>query len=161
MLARRDRSPVAAVTVHHCSTYRGSDEDGHADDDLAVIGPEGSPSSAGISLDAEAVMDLGVVPFTQQRRILQRGLPTEDPMPQMMDVAPVLRRGAAGEHARLVAELDGPAQMRWHDPVAAAQVQRHAVLVDLDGDDAAVAGERPGLGGRDQAAEAGGGGGRT
>src|SRR3954470_3805294 len=29
----------------------GSDDKGHADDDLAVIGPEGSPPSAGISLD--------------------------------------------------------------------------------------------------------------
>src|SRR3954451_7653769 len=139
----------------------GSDQEKCADDDLAVIGPEGSPSSAGISLDTEAVMDLRVVPFTQQGRILQRGLPTEDPVPQMMDVAPVLRRRAAGEHAGPVTELDGLAQVRWHDPVAAAQVQRHPVLIDLDGGDAAVAGQRPGRRRRDQAAEAGGGGGRT
>jgi hypothetical protein len=36
------------------------------DDDLAAVGPEGSPSSVGISLDAEAVMDLRMVPFAQQ-----------------------------------------------------------------------------------------------
>jgi len=46
---------------------RRSDEERRADDDLAVIGPESSPSSAGISFDAEPVMDLGVVPFAQQR----------------------------------------------------------------------------------------------
>src|SRR3954453_12624304 len=44
----------------------GSDQKGPADDDLAAIRPEGSPSSAGISLDAKAVMDLRVVPFAQQ-----------------------------------------------------------------------------------------------
>src|SRR3954451_17402246 len=111
----------------------GSDQEGRGDDDLAVIGPEGSPSSARISLDAEAVMDLGVVPFTQQGRILQRGLPAEDPMLKMMNVAPVRRRRAAGEHAGPVAELAGLAQVPRHDPVAAAQVQRYPVLVDLDG----------------------------
>src|SRR3954463_6944569 len=137
---------------------RGSDQEWHADDDLAVIGPEGSPSSAGISLDAEAVMDLRVVPFTQQGRILQRGLPAEDPVPQMMDVAPVRRRRAAGEHAGPVAELDGLARGRWGDPGAAAQVRRHPGPVDLDAGDAAVTGQRPGRRRRDQAAEAGAGG---
>src|SRR6476620_4350559 len=44
----------------------GSDQKGHADDDLAAIRPERSPASAGSSLDAEAVMDLPVVPFAQQ-----------------------------------------------------------------------------------------------
>jgi ADP-ribosyl-[dinitrogen reductase] hydrolase len=44
-----------------------SNEKRRADDDLGAVGPEGSPSSTGISLDAEPVMDLRVMPFAQQR----------------------------------------------------------------------------------------------
>src|SRR3954471_3353284 len=57
---RQVRSALRAVRM----AAWGSNQEWRADDDLAVIGPEGSPPSAGISLDAEAVMDLRVVPFT-------------------------------------------------------------------------------------------------
>src|SRR4051812_46726720 len=52
-----------------------SDQQRCADDDLGVIGAEGSPSAAGTGFDSEPVMDLRVVPFAQQGRILERGLP--------------------------------------------------------------------------------------
>src|SRR5919107_3308418 len=46
--------------------------------DLGAVGAPGAPSAVGLSFDTEAVVDLGVVPFAQQHRVLQRRLAAVD-----------------------------------------------------------------------------------
>ena len=65
--------------------------------DLGAVGAVGVPSPAGVSFDPEAVVDLGVVPFAEQPGVLQAGLAVEDPVQQVVHVAPVVRGAAAGE----------------------------------------------------------------
>src|SRR3954465_11665318 len=79
-------------------------------EELGSVGSPGAPAPARISFDPEPVMNLGVGPFARQRGVLQRGLPAEDPLEKVMDVAPVMRGDATGEHAVLVPVLDRPAQ---------------------------------------------------
>jgi hypothetical protein len=64
----------------------------------------------GVSVDAEPVVDLGVVPFAQESAVVQRGGPVVGvPFENVVDVAPVVRGRAAGEDAGDVADLDRPA----------------------------------------------------
>src|SRR4051812_35981206 len=70
-------------------------------EDLGAVGSPGAPSAVGLSLDAEAVVDLGVVPLAQQRGVLEVGLAAVDPGQHVVDVAPVARGFAAGEDALL------------------------------------------------------------
>jgi hypothetical protein len=76
---------------------------------------------------------------------------------QVVDVGPVGGGGAASEDAALVAQLDGAAQVRGHDPPAAPDAQRQPVVIEQHGGDGGVAGHRPRPGRRQRAAEAGGG----
>src|SRR4051794_15944498 len=69
--------------------HRKSGPERWVDEDLGAVGAPGAPSAVGISLDAEAVVDLGVVSFAEQRGVLQAGLAAVDPLEQMVDVAPV------------------------------------------------------------------------
>src|SRR4051795_6645959 len=96
------------------------------DEDLGAVGAPGVPSAVGLSLDAEAVVDLGVVSLAEQRGVLQAGLAAVDPLEQMVDVAPVGRGVAAGEHALTVAQLDGPAQLGGDQSPGPPVVQRHS-----------------------------------
>ena len=63
-----------------------------ADENLGAVGPVGVPSAVGVAFNLEAVVDLGVVPFAQQRGVLQAGLPAVGPVQDVMDVAPPGRR---------------------------------------------------------------------
>jgi hypothetical protein len=65
----------------------------------------------GVSVDPEAVVDLGVVAFAEQAGVLRAGLSAVEPVHDVMDVAPVVRGGAAGEDAVLVGEDDDPAEL--------------------------------------------------
>src|SRR3954452_5554227 len=85
----------------------GSDAQRWVEHDLGAVGAPGAPSAVGLSLDAEAVVDLGVVALAEQRGVLQAGLAAVDPLEQMVDVAPVGRGVAAGEHALPIAQLVG------------------------------------------------------
>ena len=76
--------------------------------DLGAVGPVGAPSAVGLSFDAEAVVDLGVVPFAEQRGVVQAGLAAVEPVDEVVDVAPVGRCVAAGEHAVPVAASRPP-----------------------------------------------------
>src|SRR3954454_11054591 len=87
-------------------------EQGRWDEDLGAVGAVRVPSAAGISFDPEAVVDLGVVAFAEQPGVLQAGLAAEDPLQQVVDVAPVVRGAAAGEYTRLVPLHHGRAQVR-------------------------------------------------
>ena len=59
-------------------------------DDLGAVGAVGVPGAVGLSLDAEAVMHLGVVALAEQRAVLDRGRPVvQDPFQNMVDVTPV------------------------------------------------------------------------
>jgi hypothetical protein len=51
------------------------------------------PSAVGISVDPEAVVDLGVVPFAQQPAVVQGGVAVVAPVQQVVDVglAPIGR----------------------------------------------------------------------
>ena len=72
------------------------------------------PSAVGIAFDPEAVVDLGVVAFAEQRGVLPAGFAVVGvPLEDMMDVAPERRRPAAGEDAALVSQFDGLAQAGW------------------------------------------------
>src|SRR3954451_25148313 len=42
-------------------------------DDFGAVGSPGAPSAVGLSLDAEAVVDLGVVAFPEQADVVQVG----------------------------------------------------------------------------------------
>src|SRR3954452_17428271 len=75
----------------------GSDAQRWVENDFGAVWAVGVPSAVGLSLDAEAVVDLGVVPFAQQRGVFQAGLAGVDPLEHMVDVAPVGRGVAAGE----------------------------------------------------------------
>src|SRR3954465_9377195 len=132
--------------------------EGLAEEDLGSVGAPGAPSAVGLSFDPEAVVDLGVVSFAEQRGVLQGRLAAVDPFEQVMDVAPPGRRRAAGEHAAPVAMLDGLAQLGGHDPGVAAQVEDRAVGAEEDAGDGGVAGGPAGAGGGDQRAAAEGGG---
>ncbi|MBB3085341.1 hypothetical protein FHR93_003568 [Geodermatophilus sabuli] len=121
---------------------------------ISVPWAPGAPSPVGLSLDAEAVVDLGVVPLAQQGGVGQVRLAAVDPLQQLVDVAPVRRGAAAGEHAAAVAVLDGPAQLRGDHPFVPAEVQRHAVGGHHDPGDARVAGHPAGAGGGDPRPEA-------
>jgi hypothetical protein len=57
-------------------------------------------------------VDPGVVAFAEQRRVLEVGLAAEQPVHDVMDLAPPAGSAAAGEHAGLVAQLDRFAQAR-------------------------------------------------
>ena len=62
------------------------------DEDLGAVGAVGVPSAVGISLDAEAVVDLGVVAFAEQSGVLHGGGAVVGvPFQDMMGVAPVVR----------------------------------------------------------------------
>jgi hypothetical protein len=65
--------------------------------DLGAVAAVGVPAATVVSLDAEAVVGLGVVAFAQQRGVGQRGLATEQPMHDVMDLAPGGGGVAAGE----------------------------------------------------------------
>jgi hypothetical protein len=101
------------------------------------------PSAVWISFDPEAVVDLRVVTFAEQRRVLQAGLSAVGPVQDVVYVAPPGRRLAPGEHAALVAQLHGAAQVLRHHPVGAAEVHRHRVGADDDAGDGAVTGQHP------------------
>src|SRR3954453_10368472 len=78
--------------------------------DLRAVGAVGVPLACGVAVDAEAVVDLGVVAFAEQPGVLQRRLPAVHPGDQMMNLAPVGGGVAAGEHAVPVAVFDGLAE---------------------------------------------------
>src|SRR3954452_2339817 len=80
--------------------------------DLGAVGAVGVPAAGGISVDAEAVVDLGVVAFAEQPGVGQAGLPAVHPFDDVVDLAPPAGGVAAGEHAGLVAQLDGSADGR-------------------------------------------------
>ncbi len=67
------------------------------DEDLGAVGAVGVPSAAGVSVDPEAVVDLGVVAFAEQPGVLLRCLSVMGPVHEVMDVAPVVGGCAAGE----------------------------------------------------------------
>src|SRR3954453_7219663 len=123
LIARR--SSVVRSAVHRRASRppsldllsTGSDEQRCADEDLAAVGAVGVPSPVRIPFDPEPVMDLGVVPFAHEPGVLQRRLAAVEPVDEMMDVAPVRRGRAAGEHAVPVPLFDRPADVRWHDPL--------------------------------------------
>src|SRR4051812_28745383 len=97
---------------------------GAKDQDLSTVGTVGVPPPAGISLDAEAVVDLGVVAFAEQRGVLQAGLAAEEPGDDVVDLAPVGRGVTAGEDAVLVARLYRSADGRGDQALAPAHVER-------------------------------------
>jgi hypothetical protein len=76
----------------------------------------------------------------------------------MVGVAPPGGGVAAGEHAALVADVQGAADVRREQALLAAQVQRLPVGAEDDAGDAAVAGQPAGPGGGDERSEAGAGG---
>src|SRR4051794_10214488 len=96
-------------------------------EDLGAVGAPGVPSAGGISLDAEAVVDLGVVAFAEQPGVLQAGLPAEDPLDDVVDLAPIAGGITAGEDAVAVSDLDGFAHGGWHEAGGAGHVGRLAV----------------------------------
>src|SRR3954452_3789975 len=96
---------------------RGSDHQ-----DLGAVGAVGVPPAGGISVDAEAVVDLGVVAFAEQPGVLQAGLPAQDPLQHMMNLAPPGRGITAGEDARPVPGLYRSAQCWSDQPLGAAQI---------------------------------------
>jgi hypothetical protein len=80
------------------------------EEDLAAVAAVGAPAAGAVAVDGEgAGVDLGVVAFAEQHRVVQRGLPAECPGEAVMDVAPPGRGVAAGEDAAAVAGLDGAA----------------------------------------------------
>ena len=141
-------SPPAAAAP---AAVRPQTEQGAVDDDLGAVGAPGAPSAVGLSFDPEAVVDLGVVPFAEQRGVLQEVSPSSSQCEEVVDVAPVGGGVAAGEDAVPVADLDRPAQVRRDEPLGAAQVQRLPVGADDDAGDVAVAGQPAGPGGGDDA----------
>jgi hypothetical protein len=74
---------------------------------------------------------------------------------QVMDVAPVAGRLAAGEDAVTVAYLDRPAQMRGRDPLVTAHVQGLRFGADDHSRDVPVAGQPRGPAGGDGGTEFG------
>ena len=106
------RTPVCR-RVGACSAGRQAASSGSCEEDLGAVGAVGAPSAVGLSLDPEAVVDLGVVPFAEQGAVLHRGRAVVELQSQdVVDVAPVGGGVAAGEHAVPVADVDGPAQVR-------------------------------------------------
>src|SRR4051812_17859056 len=103
--------PRVARGTESCRAIGGSQP--RTDEDLGAVGAVGVPSAAEIPLDAEAVVDLGVVAFAQQCGVLQAGRAAVEPLQQMMDVAPVGGGAAAGEHAVPVPPLHRPADVGW------------------------------------------------
>src|SRR3954451_3174921 len=85
-------SPQAGtVTCRTCSAGAGEVGvvGGWAQDvDLGAVAAVGVPAATVVSLDAEAVVGLGVVAFAQQRGVGQAGLAAEQPMHHVMDLAP-------------------------------------------------------------------------
>jgi hypothetical protein len=75
--------PARAATPKRQASARG--EEGFGQEDLGAVGAVGVPSAVGWSLDPEAVVDLGVVPFAEQRGVLQAGLAAVDPVDQVVD----------------------------------------------------------------------------
>ena len=120
------------------------------DEDLGVVGAVGAPSAVGLSFDPEAVVDLGVVAFAEQRGVLQAGLAAVDPVDRWWTSHQWVGASQPANTQCRSRSLDGPAQVGWDDPVAAALVQRLAVGADDDPGDAAVAGQPAGPGGGDR-----------
>src|SRR3954447_17711983 len=88
----RCRDPAAVVAVGTVlRAGSAGEEQWFGEMDLGAVGAPGAPSAVGLSLDAKAVVDLGVVSLAEQRGILQAGLAAVDPLEHMMDVAPVGR----------------------------------------------------------------------
>src|SRR5215218_9557501 len=106
------------------------------DDDLGAVGSVGAPSGswwrAVVAFDAEAVVDLGVVPFAEQAEVVQVGRPVEHPLQDVMGVAPPVRGFAAGEDASSVAGVQGAALSGGDDPLGAAEVDRDAAGAEHD-----------------------------
>lgn len=102
-----------------------------------------------------------MVPFAQERGVVEVGLAAVDPVDQVVDVAPVAGSVAAGEYARVVAQFDRLAQGGRHDPVGAAEVERVPVGPEDDEADVAVAGQPAGACGGDLRPEPGPGGAGT
>src|SRR3954454_6178829 len=98
-------------------------EQGRWDEDLGAVGAVGVPSAGGVSFDAEAVVDLGVVAFAEQPGVLQAGLAAEDPLDEVVDLAPIAGGITAGEDAVAVSDLDGFAHGGWHEADGAAHVE--------------------------------------
>jgi hypothetical protein len=102
-----------------------------------------------VAFDAEAVVDLGVVAFAEQRRVVQGCVAVVgEPFEQVVDVAEPVRCVAAGEDAAAVAFDDGAADVRRNDPLVAADVEGEPVGVEQHPGDRGVAGQpaRPGRG---------------
>jgi hypothetical protein len=111
-------------------------------------------------------MNLGVMPFAQQRRILQRRLTlVEDPLEEVVNVelarVPQPALCTFNDAAVPVAVLDRPAQVRRDQSLAAPVVQRPAVGIEHEAGDGPVAGGPPGPGRGQQRPEPGGGRPRT
>src|SRR3954462_14860560 len=139
---RRSRRTAALPGRRIHRTRAGSGgERWFVDEDLGAVGAVGVPSAGGVSLDAEAVVDLGVVAFAEQSGVLQAGLAAEDPLQQVVDVAPVMGGAAAGEYARLVPLDDRLAERLGHEALAASEVEGVAVGAEHDPGDVRVAGD--------------------
>src|SRR5829696_6121570 len=135
---------------------RGGQEPFGDDGDLGAVGTPGTPSPVVSSLDAEPVVDLGVVALAEQGRVLQRGVAVVgEPFEDVVDVAPVAGGVAPGEDAVAIPDFHRPAQVRGHDPVGATQVQQLPVRAHDHAADDAVAGKPAGAGGGDHRAEPG------
>ena len=114
------------------------------DDDLRAVGSMSAPAEARwravVAVDAEAMVDLGVVALAEERRIVEARFPAVDPLDHVVDIAEPRGGLAAGEDAGPVAFLDRPADVRRDDALRTAHVQRQTGRVEHDPGDVGVAG---------------------
>jgi hypothetical protein len=118
------------------------------EEELGAVGGPGAPSAVGLSFDAVAVVDLGVMAFAEQAEVGQVGGSVEDPFEDLVGVAPPVRGLAAGEGAAAVAGVEGAALGGGDQALGAAEVGGGAAGAEDDAGDGGVAGDPSGAGGR-------------
>src|SRR6478672_9108412 len=138
--AGRCRMPITRAHARAGFLRAGSQPE--RDEDLGAVGAVGVPSAVAISFDPEAVVAFRVVPFAEEAGVLLGGFPAEFPFEEVVELAPVGGGVTAGEHAALVAQFGGLADVRREDALGAADVHRAGVGVEDDPGEGAVA-ERP------------------